>query len=812
MANRLYRWFVDPIPVLLTSVALLGAGWLGFELRRNADPVLIADETIVSADSLPIVLGRSELGQHTGARSAAHRHLQVDQRDGRWMIANASVDRRVFARTRSGRGFYLQRWIPHTGDQIVLPTAALEVVEATDRLVLRDMDSGRRVSFADGVLDPGGEAVHPVCHSRSKRFARALRWKWRDWASDADAEIRLFSIGGGVNCTSRWSLDALEAESIEVRWHNAAYYFAPGRSREVSFVRDGETRSFQSREVEVNGDDPIVRLILGRTVYSVSTHADTLSLVPVANSDLWRGEIADRPMLEKSWSGSGLGAADWFASQLEWLLAGVAATFLVSIAVLIGFAKRRERSSPSATLAFAFSAIGGWVTLLTLRGEAPDASVRYGLTLVSLTYASLAFAGRGRLLGLPGLLWTTAAGLALVGTLVLFALGAGAENSQWMRFFDKHALLLALFGWAVGSLAAVPKSALERSWLRLFNTEWIVGSAGAFLVIAMAFQLAIGNETGIAGLQPVELTKFVYVVFLAFAGMHLGELRHRNTREFRRSPFTVLLPFLRTAVGFALVVLSVIVGVRDFSPAIILGLVTLMWLYRIGPREPGGRASMWSWLRPAVGLVLAGVVAAASWARDNPEKLPAGMPQRDRILVWSQPGLHPHSGSQVLAAMDRVGEGGWRGARGWFGPNEEIMKVPAVQDDFITAFLLNRFGGFVGLGLIGLQLVYLLVLFSVSRRIERVTRRGDFGEQSAGRTASFALYGLAWMHAIHWAIAWSNTLGLLPVMGQPMTWLSAGNSHLLGFTLPCLTVALVTSWVARDLTEVGGDAAIHNAR
>ena len=112
-------------------------------------------------------------------------------------------------------------------------------------------------------------------------------------------------------------------------------------------------------------------------------------------------------------------------------------------------------------------------------------------------------------------------------------------------------------------------------------------------------------------------------------------------------------------------------------------------------------------------------------------------------------------------------------------------------------------GGSAGLALIGLQLVYLLVLFAIAGRIEQLSGAGDFAEQSASRTASFTLYGLAWMHAIHWAIAWSNTLGLLPVMGQPMTWLSAGNSHLLGFTLPCLTVALVTAWVARDLANAG---------
>ena len=53
---------------------------------------------------------------------------------------------------------------------------------------------------------------------------------------------------------------------------------------------------------------------------------------------------------------------------------------------------------------------------------------------------------------------------------------------------------------------------------------------------------------------------------------------------------------------------------------------------------------------------------------------------------------------------------------------------------------------------------------------------------------------LAWLPTVHWTIAWCNTLGLLPVMGQPMTWLSAGNSHLLGFALMSLTIALVTSW------------------
>ena len=57
-------------------------------------------------------------------------------------------------------------------------------------------------------------------------------------------------------------------------------------------------------------------------------------------------------------------------------------------------------------------------------------------------------------------------------------------------------------------------------------------------------------------------------------------------------------------------------------------------------------------------LLLACLVGAVIWARLHTEALPQGMPQRDRLLVWAQPDLHPHSGSQVLSAMDRVADGG----------------------------------------------------------------------------------------------------------------------------------------------------------
>jgi cell division protein FtsW (lipid II flippase) len=244
-------------------------------------------------------------------------------------------------------------------------------------------------------------------------------------------------------------------------------------------------------------------------------------------------------------------------------------------------------------------------------------------------------------------------------------------------------------------------------------------------------------------------------------------------------------------------VLSAVVGVRDFSPAVILLLVLLAWFWKVGGAGARPVHGVWRAIRPAIVLSIVLLLAAGTWVRAHPEFLPSGFPKRERVLVWAEPALHPHSGSQVLAANERVAEGGWFGTRGWFGANGGVMDVPEIHNDFIIAFYLNRFGGFAGLALLALQLLYLTALFALARRFERWAASGDFREQNAGRVIGFTVYGLAWLHIAHWTIAWANSLGLLPVMGQPMTWIAAGNSHLLGMAMPTLAIALVAAWTLR---------------
>jgi cell division protein FtsW (lipid II flippase) len=69
--------------------------------------------------------------------------------------------------------------------------------------------------------------------------------------------------------------------------------------------------------------------------------------------------------------------------------------------------------------------------------------------------------------------------------------------------------------------------------------------------------------------------------------------------------------------------------------------------------------------------------------------------------------------------------------------------------------------------------------------------RSYYQYKGAGLVLSFTLFGLAWMHIAQFAISWGNALGLIPVMGQPMTWISAATSHMMFFGLPTLVLALI---------------------
>lgn len=127
--------------------------------------------------------------------------------------------------------------------------------------------------------------------------------------------------------------------------------------------------------------------------------------------------------------------------------------------------------------------------------------------------------------------------------------------------------------------------------------------------------------------------------------------------------------------------------------------------------------------------------------------------------------------------------------------------VPVVQSDFAATYITARFGNTAAALLVALQGIFVLFVLDVYLRLQSKRSR-DPVETGADQAMACMALGAGMLFLMQWILAWSNAFGLLPVMGQPMTWLSAGTSHHLFMAIPAALVLLVATRLAGMKTPV----------
>jgi cell division protein FtsW (lipid II flippase) len=124
----------------------------------------------------------------------------------------------------------------------------------------------------------------------------------------------------------------------------------------------------------------------------------------------------------------------------------------------------------------------------------------------------------------------------------------------------------------------------------------------------------------------------------------------------------------------------------------------------------------------------------------------------------------------------------------------DLLRVPVIQNDFIATYVLVRFGLPIGVLMVLLQALFVGGLLAMAAALR--WRPGVGFQDEAARTGlSIIAVGVATLFAVHWAISWGNAIGLLPVMGQPMTLIAAATSHHLLMALPAIALVLVAARV-----------------
>ncbi|WP_342114941.1 FtsW/RodA/SpoVE family cell cycle protein [Pseudoduganella sp. OTU4001] len=380
-----------------------------------------------------------------------------------------------------------------------------------------------------------------------------------------------------------------------------------------------------------------------------------------------------------------------------------------------------------------------------------------------------------------------AAFLLAIGLLLQLELGLGGSD---LRFYQKTSALLAI-GLGALSLWRLAPAHWRALAGKQRSAENILLVLAVLALAALAAQVIWGNETGVFDIQPVELAKLALAAITA----HCLALRFswHNGPQYS----TTLARWLALAAPvmlFTALLASALLQVDDYSPLVLL----LVWA--------GGSALAYACAagqRIVAALLLAVCAAGAFGIGALHDAGPAALPSNfyaERFQAWLAPGEHPHTGQQLLRAAGAIAQGGLAGADHAFGlrsaglPAGEATAIPAVQDDFAPSFFLNRHGLLAGLSLWCLQAAFIACLLWQALGAHRqATASGTYQLAWAARFRCFALCGGAAFVAGHLLLSWGTNLAILPVMGQPMSFLSAGGSHLLFFLLPLLGLSAASN-------------------
>lgn len=332
--------------------------------------------------------------------------------------------------------------------------------------------------------------------------------------------------------------------------------------------------------------------------------------------------------------------------------------------------------------------------------------------------------------------------LVSIGILELYSIALGSGNPDDFNQFTRQ-IIFAFVGLLVYFAASMwlDYRMLQKLSMPLFVITIIV------LILVLITGKTIRGTTGwftFAGfsLQPIEFAKITLVIFLAkyltYKAKYIQKINY----------------LISSFAGVFLIILLVMLQ-PDFGSAMIL---LAIWFGLI----------LVTGIRPSHLLILIGTLVGAlliSWF------FIFAPYQKERIRVFVDPSLDPLGrGYNVSQAIIAIGSGQLFGRGVGFGSQSQLKFLPEAQTDFIFAVIAEE------LGLVGVILVISLFAILFWRIILIAKHARD----------NFAVYitlGLLIVLFVQMVIIICGNLGLLPVTGVPLPFVSYGGSSLLASML-----------------------------
>ncbi|OEZ60467.1 lipid II flippase FtsW [Duganella sp. HH105] len=758
------------------SLLILLCGLQALALLRAPAAWMPAAITVKLAPGEALALGQHELAAPQSDRN--HLSLRRDAQDG-WMLRNLSATRQVIL-LRDGSEQRMGSVPLQAGQRFQIDSALFEV-RAADAGSVTFARDGHEWRYDGAVLYRDGhqQASCPESHVASKLLSL-----WNRAMPGLVTIARPLSFGGNLYCDNRLGLAQVTSGAAQLARSNGGLQLSAGNpdgDRAALLVHGvGSPIDLRRQEASLAGVNAIV---VGHTRFQLNADGGQLTLHPSRHVSLFSAPDLKLPE-HVSWQWQQRALWDGGQSTAIWI--GLAASLACMAAA---FAIAAIRRGGTAMLLAAGGVLAcGVIALVSQRaGHAPSAACSM-LLAASALLLWLALPGRLTLLSAAGVI------LLAAGLLSQLELGLGAPESSWLRYYQKSAAMLAI-GAGLGGLLRLwaQRQTAHRAHLQQRSIEWLLALFAATALAALAAQVLWSDETGVFDLQPVELAKLALTALTA----HCLALRfswHAGPQKLTEHGARWLQLIAPALLFLALLGLS-LVQVDDFSPLILL----LVW----------STAMAFAYALAACNRKLAGALAAMVLAAigaivylrcaGTDDLIRWGF-YADRFLVWLNPAEHPHTGQQLLLGARAISDGGWLGADHWLGLRSLGMtaggavQIPAVQDDFAASFFLNRHGLVGGLLLWAAQAAFLAgIAFTAARAYQAGAAARDFRHAWSGRFRYFALCGGGAFVLGHFLLSWGTNLAIFPIMGQPMSFLSAGGSHLLFFLCPLLAFSAISA-------------------
>ena len=355
--------------------------------------------------------------------------------------------------------------------------------------------------------------------------------------------------------------------------------------------------------------------------------------------------------------------------------------------------------------------------------------------------------------------------LVIVGLISITAATADPATGEEVTLADKIANLNFSTVWRqfvwflVGVVGMIAAFSIDYNYLKEI-TPIIYWVNIVILLLLFALAPATNNTVswykfGNIGFQPSELAKISTILMLSRAlAARTGDEKITSFREFFHLAKYAVIPFILIAVqpdlGTAMVVACITIGI--------------FFVARVDKKI----------VLSCIGAVAAILPVAWLFMKDY---------QRNRILVFF--GLAQDSASQYNVNMSKMAIGnGQLTGNGLFGTGgmSQLNWVPVKESDFIFAVTGETFG-FIG-GLIVVLLFGLLLWRTISIAL-----------RSRDKYAMYVVVGVACMIFAHVFENIGMAMGVMPVTGIPLPFISYGGSNMLTNMLAYgIVLNIATKW------------------